>query len=86
MTGYKGATYYHDEFIAESFSYKVHHMALVNLFAFCCAELLSPNHVKSVPELLSYFARFSIPVSFSMFFCFLLELTWFSAEERLAVF
>jgi len=81
MNGYKGASfYYHDEFIADSFSYKVHQMALVNLFAFCTAELVCPNHVKSVPELLSFFARFSIPVATSMFFCFLLELTWFSPE------
>lgn len=61
-------------------------MALVNLFAFCTAELIYPNHVKSVPELLSFFARFSIPVACSMFFSFLLELTWFSPEQRLAVF
>ncbi len=78
--------YYHDEFTATSFSYTVHQMALCNLFAFCTSELISPNHVKRNPELLSFAVRWSVPLSVSMLVCFLIELTWFAPELRLAVF
>jgi hypothetical protein len=78
--------YYHDEFTATSFSYTVHQMVLCNIFALCASELISPNHIKSTPELLGYANRWTMPVSCSMLFTFLIELTWYSPEQRLSVF
>ena len=78
--------YYHDEFTQTSFSYTVHQIAMCNLFAFCIAELIAPNYVRFEPALLSYTARLFIPISASMFISFLVELTWYAPELRIAVF
>jgi len=41
---------------------------------------------RKLPEGLTFLHYYSIFINISMFFCFLLELTWFSAEKRGKIF
>jgi hypothetical protein len=79
--------YYHDEFFATSFSYKMHQLCLCGILAYVTAQLMMPSpKMQDNPMKLSMTFTASVGVSASLMFTFIQELTWYTASKRLKIY
>jgi hypothetical protein len=80
--------YYHDDDMADSFSFKVHMFVLCATLAFVCGQIFLPSieALKRVPELLPELYNFTFLICISMFLTFLYELTSYDPVKRTRLF